>query len=151
MPYCSFLTMLRWPFDTSTKSVRADSSAYHHQTGQVWTREEETQNMMTSSNGGICALLVTSSNENIFRIIDWLYVRGIHRSPVNSPHKRLVVRTFDISFGTGLDKLSHALKFSLICAWINDWGNNRMAGDLRRHRAQRHCNDSRHRHRIEIK
>ena len=24
--------------------------------------------------------------------------------------------------------------FSLICAWINDWVNNRVAGDLRRHR-----------------
>ena len=25
--------------------------------------------------------------------------------------------------------------FSLICVWINDWVNNREAGDLRRHRA----------------
>ena len=25
--------------------------------------------------------------------------------------------------------------FHLICAWINDWGNNREAGDLRRHSA----------------
>ena len=25
--------------------------------------------------------------------------------------------------------------FSLICVWINDWGNNREAGDLRRYRA----------------
>ena len=28
-----------------------------------------------------------------------------------------------------------ALMFSLICAWINSWINNREAGDLRRHRA----------------
>ena len=28
-----------------------------------------------------------------------------------------------------------ALMFSLICAWINGWVNNREAGDLRRHRA----------------
>ena len=28
-----------------------------------------------------------------------------------------------------------ALIFSLICAWINGWVNNREAGDLRRHRA----------------
>ena len=28
-----------------------------------------------------------------------------------------------------------ALKFSLICAWINGWVNNREAGDSRRHRA----------------
>ena len=30
-----------------------------------------------------------------------------------------------------------ALMFSLICVWINDWVNNREAGDLRRYRA--HC------------
>ena len=29
------------------------------------------------------------------------------------------------------------LMFSLSCTWINDWVNNRVAGDLRRHRA--HC------------
>ena len=28
-----------------------------------------------------------------------------------------------------------ALMFSLICAWINGWVNNRQAGDLKRHRA----------------
>ena len=28
-----------------------------------------------------------------------------------------------------------ALMFSLICAWINGWVNNREAGDFRRHRA----------------
>ena len=50
---------------------------------------------------------------------NWPFVRGIHRSPVNSPHK---------------GQWRGALKFSLICAWINDWVNNREAGDLRRHR-----------------
>ena len=50
----------------------------------------------------------------------WSFVRGIHRSPVNSPHK-----------GQWLG----ALMFSLICFWINSWVNNREAGDLRRHRA----------------
>ena len=48
----------------------------------------------------------------------WLFVRGIHRSPVNSPHK---------------GQLSGALMFSLICVWINGWANNREAGDLRRY------------------
>ena len=46
----------------------------------------------------------------------WPFVRGIHRSPVNSPHK---------------DQWRGALMFSLICAWINGWVNNREAGDLR--------------------
>ena len=50
----------------------------------------------------------------------WPFVRGIHRSPVNSPYK---------------DQWRGALMFSLICAWINDWANNREAVDLRRHRA----------------
>ena len=48
----------------------------------------------------------------------WPFVRGIHRSPVNSPHK---------------GQCRGALVFSLICAWINSWVNNREAGDLRRH------------------
>ena len=50
----------------------------------------------------------------------WPFVRGIHRSPVNSPHK---------------GQWRGALMFSLICVWINGWVNNRKAGDLRRYRA----------------
>ena len=50
----------------------------------------------------------------------WPFVRGIHQSPVNSPHK---------------DQWRGALMFSLICNRINGWVNNREAGDLRRHRA----------------
>ena len=47
-------------------------------------------------------------------------MRGIHRSPVNSPHK---------------GQWRGALMFSLICVWINGWVNSREAGDLRRYRA----------------
>ena len=50
----------------------------------------------------------------------WPLVRGIHRSPVNSPHK---------------GQWRGALMFSSIYAWINRWVNNREAGDLRHHRA----------------
>ena len=50
----------------------------------------------------------------------WPFVRGIHRSPVNSPHK---------------GQWRGALMFSLICVWINSQVNNREAGDLRRYRA----------------
>ena len=49
----------------------------------------------------------------------WSSVRGIHRSPVNSPHK---------------GQWRGALMFSLICVWINGGVNNREAGDLRRYR-----------------
>ena len=48
----------------------------------------------------------------------WPFVRGIHRSPVNSPHK---------------GQWRGALVFSLIYTWTNGWVNNRDAGDLRRH------------------
>ena len=50
----------------------------------------------------------------------WPFVREIHRSPVNSPHK---------------GQWRGALMFTLIWAWIDGWVNNRKAGDLRRHRA----------------
>ena len=48
----------------------------------------------------------------------WPFVRGIHRSPVNFPHK---------------GQSRGALMFSLICVWTNNWINNRDGGDLRRH------------------
>ena len=64
--------------------------------------------------------MMTSSNGNNFRVTGHINVRGIHRSPVNSSHK---------------GQWRGALMFSLICAWINDWVNNRETGDLRRHRA----------------
>ena len=50
----------------------------------------------------------------------WPFVRGIHRSLVNSLHKC---------------QWRGALVFSLICAWTNSWANNGDADDLRRHRA----------------
>ena len=50
----------------------------------------------------------------------WPFVLGIHRWPVNFPHK---------------GQWRGALMFSLICVWLNGWVNNREAGDLRRHRA----------------
>ena len=39
----------------------------------------------------------------------WPFVRAIHRSPMDSPHK---------------SQWRGALMFSLICAWINVWANN---------------------------
>ena len=65
--------------------------------------------------------MTMSSNGNFFPCY-WPFVRGIHRSPVNSPHK---------------GQWCGALMFTLICARINGWVNNRDAGDLRCHHA--HC------------
>ena len=50
----------------------------------------------------------------------WPFVMGIHRSPVDSPHKGQC-------HGTAIS--------SLIRAWTNGWANTRDAGDWRRHQA----------------
>ena len=61
-------------------------------------------------------IMMTSSNENIFRVtghLCWEFT-----GPGEFPAQRPVTRSFDVFF----------------CARINDWVNNREAGDLRRHR-----------------
>ena len=50
----------------------------------------------------------------------WPFVRGIHSSPVDSPHK---------------GQWRRVLMFSLMPAWTNSYANNRDAGDLRYHHA----------------
>ena len=60
--------------------------------------------------------MMTSSNGNIFRVTGPLC--GEFIGPVKSPHK---------------DQWRGALFYSLFCARINGWVNNREAGDLRRH------------------
>ena len=50
----------------------------------------------------------------------WPFERGIHWSPVDSPH---------------IGQWRRALMLSLICAWTSGWVNNRDAGNSRRHRA----------------
>ena len=60
---------------------------------------------------------MTSSNGNFFPRY-WPFVRGIHRSMVNSPHK---------------GRWPGALIFSLIFGWLNSLINNGEAGDLRRY------------------
>ena len=49
----------------------------------------------------------------------WPFMRWVHLSPVNSPHK---------------GQWCGALMYSLIWTWIYSWINNGEAGDLRRHR-----------------
>ena len=92
------------------------------------------------------------------------FVRGIHRFPVNSPHKGqwrwalMFSLIFDwinswakhqssasLAFVRGIHRgpvnsphkgqWRWALMFSLIFDWINSWANNREAGNLRHHRA----------------
>ena len=63
-----------------------------------------------------CMYMMTSSNGIFFALL--AFVRGIHRLPVDSPHK---------------GQWRGALMFSLICDWTDGWPNNRDASDLRRH------------------
>ena len=76
---------------------------------------------VTSHSGGV-SCWVTGSHDDVIKWkhfpCNWPFVRGIHWSPVNSPHK---------------GQWCKALMFSFICIWINDWVNNREAGDLRRY------------------
>ena len=77
-------------------------------------------------------LMMMSCHGHAFRIthdevIKWKYfprnwplARGIHRSPMISPHKA---------------QWRGALMFSLIFVWINDWVISRETGDLRRYHA----------------
>ena len=63
-----------------------------------------------------CMDMMTSSNGNIFRVIG-------HLCGESTGH-RWIPRQW-----------RGVLMFSLICAWIKGWVNNREAGDLRRHLA----------------
>ena len=56
---------------------------------------------------------------------NWPFCAGNSLVPENSPHK---------------GQRRGALMFSLICVWINGWGNNHEAGDLRRHRGHNDVN-----------
>ena len=72
----------------------------------------------------IFIVIVTAAHDDVIKWKRfpryWPFVRGIHRSPVNSTHK---------------GQWRGALMFSLIWVWIKGWVNNREAGDLRRYRA----------------
>ena len=56
-----------------------------------------------------------------YLLVIWSFVRGIHRSPVNSAH---------------IGQWRGTLMFSLICVWINDWAKNpeTLSRPLWRHR-----------------
>ena len=81
---------------------------------------------ITCSAGTVCIrkpnLVVTHDNVTEWKHFPryWPFARGIHRSPVNSPHKG---QWRDIWW------------FFFICALINGWVNCGETGDLRRHRA----------------
>ena len=75
--------------------------------------------LVTVNNGNIRALIPCHDDVIKWKHFprNWPFVR----SPVHSPH---------------IGQWRRALMFSLIYGWVNDWINNREAGDLIRHCAQ---------------
>ena len=92
----------------------------------LWAHNSEVNVRIVCKYTTKVSVVILPSNFFLFHVVElnfpcyWPFVRGIHRSPVNSPHK---------------GQWSGALMFSLIYVWINGWVNNREAVDLRRHRA----------------
>ena len=66
------------------------------------------------------AIMMTSSNGNIFRVTGHLCGEFTGSRRIPPPHK---------------GQWRGASMFSLMCIWINGWENNRDAGDFRRYRA----------------
>ena len=62
---------------------------------------------------------------------NWPFVRGIHRSPVNSPHKWPVTRSFDVFFYLSLNKR--------FCKQSWGWWFETLSRSF-----WRHCNEGRH-------
>ena len=124
-------------------SALCHNTMLHDITWQQWERPntDHTSNLRKTPRTGIVDLLWVFGNKALcFTVLQylndwplhddvikwkhfpryWTFVQGIRRSPVNYPHE---------------GQWRGALMFSLICARINGWVNNREAGDMRRHRA----------------
>ena len=89
-----------------------------------WAGSDFISKQTNSSQGGQCDIRELCLHDDVIKWKHfpryWPFVRGIHPSPVNSPHK---------------GHWRGALMSLLMCVWINGWVNNREAGDLRRYRA----------------
>ena len=127
-PCCSGLSVLKCPF-----SMRCDWSYNHNPESRnkhatcfdigSSTARLLVHNQSANSPGDLCHHDDVVKWKHIPR--NWPFVRGIHRSPMNSPHR---------------GQWRGALMFPLICVWINGWENNRDAGDLLLCLLWRHCN-----------
>ena len=95
-------------------------------------------------------LALANNAENTKVPHPWYFARGIHQRPVYFPSQRGTWRRHQMdhllrticarnSQVTGefptQRSVTRSFDFSLICAWMDGWVNNREAGDLRRHRA----------------
>ena len=113
----------KWMHNKLQHSIDMDHTDYEVANRYCGCRTFPTQTIIT---GTIPILDITNlcpSHDDVIKWKHfphhWPFVRGRHRSPVNSPHK---------------GQWRGALMFSLTYAWIKGWANNRGAGDLRRYR-----------------
>ena len=87
---------------TNRCKCRPESLLIHHDLARTLARGNPCHTVRDVWwTGSSAHFMMTSSNGNTFRVY-WPFVRGIHRSSVNSPHKC---------------QWRGALIFSLICAW----------------------------------
>ena len=119
-----------WPEDSQSQrssNAQSFSMPWHHH-GNYTPASTKLKGGYTGITLSVCPSVLPSQGQ-IFYHDDvmkwkhfpcyWPFVRGIHRLPVNSPHK---------------GQWRGTLMFSLIWVWMNGWVNNREAGDLRHHR-----------------
>ena len=111
-------TACRWPDESPQKGPVMWSFCWFALLNKWWTF------WWRETPWGSCAVTVicwqphdsTHSHDDVIKWRHfprcWPFVRGIHRSPVNSLHK---------------GQWRGTLMFSLICVWINGWVNNRDA------------------------
>ena len=84
---------------------------------------------------------IAKLNVKLDGCITYASVMDVRKYKSSSPWWRHRMETFSALLAICAGNSPHkgqwrwALMFSLICAWINDWINNREAGDLKRHRA----------------
>ena len=124
---CNLMPELRWYFFSLVRSILRESTTHALSSShKIDSSTIETQMTSLCLLGHLwaqcCWGLATHDDVIKWKHFPryWPFVRGIHRSPVNSPHK---------------GQCRGAPMFSLICVWINGWVNNSEAGDSRRHRA----------------
>ena len=124
----SMVISIHWSIFISPGAVSSKHAAALDHLPATWTGEETGRQPLCSAHSlGPQLQLRSYSTSGVYDDVIkwkhfscyWPFVRGIHRSPLNSQHK---------------GQWRGDLMLSLICAWINDWVNTGEAGDERRHR-----------------